>query len=152
MRGAQTTYSQKQGADIVITTCIASNHYNHKNFWGGRWRATWTFKFKPGSGQCTLEGQIQIQVHYYEEGNVQLVTDTKKTKSIPVAEAAALAKSAFAAVEAIESEFQGALEKSYATMGSTTFKALRRALPITRAKIDWDKIMQYRTGQTIGGH
>jgi capping protein alpha len=151
MHGAQTTYSAKSGSDIVITTCIASNLFNQKNFWGGRWRSTWTFRFKPGSGQCTMEGHIQIQVHYYEEGNVQLVTDTKKTKSIPVADAAALAQAVFKAVDSVESDFQNALDNSYRTMGTTTFKALRRQLPITRSKIDWDKIMQYRTGQSIAG-
>jgi len=151
MHGAQTTYAAKEGANVVITTCIASNLFNQRNYWGGRWRSTWKFTFKPGSGNCTAEGHIQIQVHYYEDGNVQLVTDTKKTKSVPVTDAAALAASVFKGIDAVEGDFQNALDNAYRTMGGTTFKALRRALPVTRSKIDWEKILSYRTGQSITG-
>jgi capping protein alpha len=93
---------------------------------------------------------MKIQVHYYEEGNVQLNTDTKKSKSVPVADPAALASACFKAISAIEGDYHVALDKSYTTMGNTTFKALRRALPITRKKIEWEKIMQYKVGSSLG--
>jgi len=47
----------------------------------------------------------------------------------------------------IESEFQNNLEVSYEKMNNTSFKALRRQLPMTAKKIQWEKIAQY----TIGG-
>jgi capping protein alpha len=148
--GAAAAFSAKDGSSHVVHICVTAAIFNAKNYYGGRWRSHWTAKFKPGSGNATLEGQLKIQVHYYEEGNVQLNTDTKKTKSIPVADPAALAAAAFKAIAAIEGDFHVALDKSYTTMGNTTFKALRRALPITRKKIEWEKIMQYKVGAAMG--
>jgi capping protein (actin filament) muscle Z-line, alpha len=50
------------------------------------------------------------------------------------------------AIRKEEANYQQNIENSYATMGDTTFKALRRVLPITRMKIDWNKIRNMKMG------
>jgi len=138
--GTSTVY----GKDGQIIVCISAARFNPNNFWNGRWRATWTFH----GGQ--LEVHYRIQVHYYEDGNVQLNTDTKHKLNIQ--ESGSPDKVAEAALKAIakqDAAYQASLEQSYATMGDTTFKALRRQLPITRQKIDWQKIRQYRLGSDM---
>jgi capping protein alpha len=60
-----------------------------------------------------------------------------------------LASAALKAIAAIEGDFHNALDTSYRTMGETTFKALRRHLPITRKKLEWNKIMQYKIGSEL---
>lgn len=144
--GTTTVYGKRQGNQYKIIVCISSSKFNPTNYWNGRWRATWQVTFTPGGGQATIDGKLQVNVHYYEDGNVQLNTNTEKHLQAPAGDAAATASSVMKAIIKAEQAFHGALDTSYTTMGDTTFKALRRALPITRTKIDWNKIRNYKIG------
>jgi len=138
--GTTTVY----GKDGQIIVCISSARFNPQNFWNGRWRSVWTFS----NGE--LVGQFKIVVHYYEDGNVQLNTNTtQKTTLSETGAPDAIASAAIKAISKIEQQYQAALDSSYATMGDTTFKALRRALPITKTKIDWNKIKNYKLGNEM---
>jgi capping protein alpha len=127
----------------TITICIASTKFNSNNFWNGRWRSIWTVNVK--GGEAKLEANIRVSVHYYEDGNVQLTTSFKKNASVKApSDPKGSAEAVFKQISKLEQDYHTALEHSYHTMGDTTFKALRRVLPITRTKIDWLKIRNYK--------
>ena len=50
----------------------------------GRWRSQWTVLMS--GGQAEVSGVLKVQVHYYEDGNVQLVSskEVKETINIDV--------------------------------------------------------------------
>jgi len=134
--GAATVY----GRDGEITACLSSARFNPSNFWNGRWRSVWTYS----NGKLNVH--YKIVVHYYEDGNVQLNTDTIQGFQVEGGSPDVVAKNIITQVAKADQVYQQSLDSSYQTMGETTFKALRRALPITRMKIDWNKIRNYKIG------
>jgi len=119
--------------------------FNGTNFYNGRWRSVWTATFVPGKA-AQVTGNIRINVHYYEDGNVQLNTNCNKKETVQAAKPESFADVFVQAIQKLEGELQGQLEQNYDKMNTSTFKALRRALPITATKIAWPKITSYKIG------
>jgi hypothetical protein len=86
-------------------------------------------------------------VHYYEDGNVRLLTDKPISLSLSSSTASAIVRE----IAVTEKKYQEELNKGFNSLSEGAFKGLRRQLPITRQKIEWDKIAGYRLGQDIGG-
>ncbi|KAK4154355.1 F-actin capping protein alpha subunit-domain-containing protein [Chaetomidium leptoderma] len=129
--------------DTKIAIVIVANKYSPNNFWNGRWRSHYVFD--PASN--ALEGAIKVDVHYYEDGNVRLLTNKSVTASVSSGSGAGIAKE----VALVEKRYQEDLNRSFTSLSEGAFKALRRQLPVTRQKIEWDKVASYRLGQDIGG-
>ena len=50
-------------------------------------------------------------------------------------------------IAAEEKKYQEDLNKAFGSLSEGAFKQLRRQLPITRQKIEWEKVASYRLGQ-----
>ena len=88
-----------------------------------------------------------MDVHYYEDGNVRLLTE----KAISVSVSGEDASSASREIVKAEKRYQEELNRAFTSLSEGVFKSLRRQLPVTRQKIEWEKISGYRLGQDIGG-
>ncbi|OHX01266.1 2-oxoisovalerate dehydrogenase e1 beta subunit [Colletotrichum incanum] len=129
--------------DTQVAVIIVSNKYSPNNFWNGRWRSLYIFD--PSSSN--LEGSVKVDVHYYEDGNVRLLTNRPSQASVSSGTGAGIVKE----ISTSEKKYQEELNRGFTNLSEGAFKGLRRQLPVTRQKIEWDKITSYRLGQDIGG-
>jgi len=128
---------------------IVANKYNPSNYWSGRWRSEYVVDLDENK----VDGRILANVHYYEQGNVQLATDHTLSMSLSSAvvtsSPTSSASKILALIEDEEGKYQASLNDTYHEMGEKTFKGLRRALPMTRQKLDWDKVLGYKLGAEL---
>lgn len=108
----------------------------------GRWRSTYTLSSLATS---ELESHINVQVHYFEEGNVQL--NSNKSEQVIVSSQSssssseeAKAKAIVKAIEGFEAKYQEELFNTCNELSEGAFRSLRRQLPMTKQKMDWDRV------------
>jgi capping protein alpha len=75
------------------------------------------------------------------------LTDKPINQTVSSSSAAAIVKE----IAIVEKKYQEELNRGFLNLSEGAFKGLRRQLPITRQKIEWEKISGYRLGQDIGG-
>ena len=86
-------------------------------------------------------------MHYYEDGNVALST----TKNIPDTEVEPKGEAIVRKVAAIEKQYQEEVNRAFVGMNEGSFKGLRRQLPVTRQRVEWEKIRGYGLGGDLRG-
>jgi hypothetical protein len=90
---------------------------------------------------------VKVDVHYYEDGNVRLLTNKSLAATVSSGTGSGIVKE----ISSAEKKYQEELNKGFTGLSEGAFKGLRRQLPVTRQKIEWDKVSGYRLGQDIGG-
>jgi len=146
--GVASVFSTPELSNRFVVQLVA-NKYNPTNYWSGRWRSEYTVNLS----ENTVTGKILVNVHYYEQGNVQLATTHDVSLALPApvvtSSPSAAASKILALIEDEEGKYQTSLNDTYYEMGEKTFKGLRRALPLTRQKLDWDKVLGYKLGAEL---
>lgn len=73
--GAGSVFSSYKDDIVTLNACLEGHQFQPKKFWNGRWRSVWSISINPSKDkQVELKGLIRLHVHYYEDGNVQLVS------------------------------------------------------------------------------
>jgi capping protein alpha len=118
-----------------IVVNITGERTNIKNFWAGRWSSSWIVD----AANPSISGEIKIHAHIFEDGNVQL----QQNKAFPRASLRgeseeSLASAVVAFIQAAETALQEGLEEMYRNMNEETLKSIRRIMPFTRTKMEWN--------------
>lgn len=130
-----------KGAAIVMPVdektfklIISAADFKPQQFSNGKWRSEWTITC---GGKINVEGRIRVEVHYFEDANIQMHTDTKKKFTCNSGSDDQVAQNVLREIRTIEDGFHAELDKIFATLSDNCLKALRRQLPISRQKINW---------------
>lgn len=122
--------------DGTITVIVSGLNTNLNAFWSGNWRGIFTVNVK-SKGNAQLSGNCKIHVHYFEDGNVQLNAEKKKTATVSIGDAAKTGSEVMKAIEKWENDYQAKVEEMYVDMHNHTFKKMRRLLPKTKVLMNW---------------
>ncbi|XP_072974727.1 F-actin-capping protein subunit alpha [Typha angustifolia] len=131
------------GADFGFAAVISAAKCSPHNFCNGSWRSIWNLEFKDDLQVVELKGKMQVGAHYYEEGNVQLDANNECKDSTILQSPEDCAVSIVSMVRHHEAEYMASLEASYLNLPDTTFKDLRRRLPVTRTLFPWHNTLQF---------
>ncbi|KXN74417.1 F-actin capping protein, alpha subunit [Conidiobolus coronatus NRRL 28638] len=132
--------------DLSLVVLIIGTKLNSKNYWNGQWKSIWTVT----PNEEKLTGSISTKVHYYEEGNVQLDSSREVDLSLEAVEDPDnYAKNVIKQILKSENEYQTSLNEGYTHLAERAFSGLRRALPLTKTKMDWSKVMSYKIGSEL---
>jgi len=131
--------ASKGSSGLVLA--LRAERINLRNLWSGAWQAEYFLPLVPceESGSTLMTGSIQIHGHYFDEGNIQL--QTRKgvfPAQVNFTDIQSLVNNVIAQIKAAETSLQEALEVVYTNMSEETLKSIRRTLPKTRSKMNWN--------------
>eukprot|EP00937_MAST-01D_sp_MAST-1D-sp2_P002796 g2796.t1 len=121
----------------VVTVLISAERLNLRNYWSGSWRNTITVAF-PDSTHARVTGKLNLYIHYFEEGNVMMHSEKEYAEDVQFTDADQFAGAVTGAISRFEDTIQGGLEDMYQNMTKETFKDMRRVMPITKTKMNWN--------------
>ncbi|KAK9161557.1 hypothetical protein Syun_007898 [Stephania yunnanensis] len=137
------------GSDFELAVVISAARHSPQNFCNGSWRSIWKIKFNDEMRTMELTGSMQVGAHYFEEGNVQLDANHECKDSTAFQAPDDCAISIASIISHHENEYLASLEGSYSNLPDTTFKDLRRKLPVTRTLFPWHNTLQLSLNRDI---
>ena len=122
--------------------CSFAEKLDLQNMQTGYWKSTWTVTNNGGNTQADLQGKIEIHTYSYEDGNTQLKTcqsfGTETIQSKPDSgDEGTLSHGIVSKIAEWERHVLGIL-KGVHDLSADSLKQIRRVLPITKTKMNWE--------------
>lgn len=133
-QGTGSVFVSPQGQIAIV---ISYKNLNTNNYWTGGWQSEWTLSVGKMEKNVKIEGRIRLNVHYFEDGNVQLNSTFNEQAEVEVSDPSSTAECVISKITELETAFQKKLDGFYVQMHDSTFKNMRRFLPKTGKKMDW---------------
>lgn len=130
-------HTVEDGDKNLLAVCINSTQAKHSAMWGGRWKSTWLIEL--ADGKCAVDGKVEIEAHFYEAGNISFKCPKEFQATVNLQDdEKAFAKSVITVIQNSEAKLINEIDDCFVRLKDSTFKNLRRKLPISRTLINWD--------------
>lgn len=128
--------------------CSYAEKLDAQNMQAGHWKSTWTITRTSGAAEARVEGTIDVHTHLYEEGNTQLqLSQTFPGEVVKEAKSEmfdnrrggppTLANGVLLRIVECEHQILSIL-KGLHDLSADSLKQIRRVLPITKTKMNWE--------------
>ncbi|KAJ1617842.1 F-actin-capping protein subunit alpha [Pavlovales sp. CCMP2436] len=139
------------GAPTVVA-CWSAQHSALPNFYAGGLRCRWQVSLVAEEESAEVAGEAHCRVHYFEDGNVQMAASDKWAATLGAGDGVDdLAGVLVECVRESESGWHEQLLDAFASLGENAIKALRRPLPMTKSKFDWERAAQHGVADELAG-
>ena len=135
------------GGGGSLTVCVGTLEGSKENFWQGHSRSEWRLEFAgPALQLAACAGKCAVCVLSFEDGSVQMDFAKEYSGTAAVAPVGgegggesveAAAEACLVAIETHERAFLAELERQFENFDAV-FRDLRRALPVSRTKFNWN--------------
>lgn len=135
-----------------LRVIIIGQRANHDNFYTGQWKSNYLIT------EQGIKGNIDLDIHYFEDGNVRLkfnesINSSNNNNNSSTLQSGNLINNASRIVNFINEQENATMVKiieQFNNLNQKSFKNLRRLLPVTRSKINWGSaIGYYRLGSDV---
>lgn len=153
-RGSSSVFGKKSAdtGDIELVVCVEAHHFKSKNFQNGRWRSVWSCTVPAtglaGERTVTWTGKIKVQVHHFDDGNVQLLSTKSLEFACPGGKESAFGAEVARKIQEAENAYQEGLKNVFFNM-SGHVKGFRRPLPVFGEKIPWERLSSLKIGESL---
>jgi len=146
--GTSAVYAREgaEGGGGSLTVCVGTLEVSKENFWQGHSRSEWRLEVAgPALQLAACSGECAVCVLSFEDGSVQMdfAKEYSGTATTPACGEGsgegveAAAEACIAAIETHERAFLAELESQFENFDAV-FRDLRRALPVSRTKFNWN--------------
>jgi hypothetical protein len=123
---------------VILSSLLSFLFYHdHIIFSNAQWRSNWIIDKE---SHLIKKAIITVMVHYFEDGNIQLNVNKNIDQE---------AGYSINDMKKIEDEILTLINDRYYQLSENTFKRLRRQLPLTRTKVNWEKLASYKCMEEI---
>jgi hypothetical protein len=135
-----------KGNSLTVTSY--AERVDAANCNSGSWFAQWTIQTE-GASEASMSGKVTVQAYSYEDSNVQLQTTMDFAETAVGAQGGNdLCEALVAQISTWEGRLVGTLQELFDEMNDK-LKSLRRTLPVTRTRMDWN-VITHRMVKTLG--